>query len=391
MSGDGGVGARAPRALRVVQVGFHVDPQGRDAEALLGAWPTLPGVAAGAARAGVEVTVVQAAARRQTLERDGVVYHFVDDARARPLRLPGGVRLPRRPARLLERVASLAPDVVHVQGLHYPLAARQLARALPGVPLLVQDHASRAPAGWRRVAWRWGHAPIAGVAFTAREQAAPFFEARAIPAGLPVFEVIEGSTAFTPGDQDAARRETGLFGDPCLLWTGQLDANKDPLATLDAFELAAPRLRDARLWCCFARAPLLDAVRARIASSPVLRDRVTLLGRRPHGEMESLFRAADFFVQTSHREGSGYSIVEALACGTPPLVTDVPAARRVVGDAGSRTPVGDARALAEAMVEWAGRERACTRAAARAWFERALTFDAIGRELRAAYEALAAR
>jgi glycosyltransferase involved in cell wall biosynthesis len=113
-----------------------------------------------------------------------------------------------------------------------------------------------------------------------------------------------------------------------------------------------------------------------------------LLGGRPHHELELRFRAADFFVQASHREGSGYSVIEALACGTTPLVTDIPAVRKIVGDVGSLTPVDDAPALTEAMVAWAARDRASLRRAARARFESALTFDVLGKELRAAYATL---
>ena len=381
------------RTIRSVQVSLYTDPEGRDAEALLGAWPTLPGVAAGVARAGVGVTIVQAATRRQTVARDGVAFHFVDGPGPVARRLPGGVPLPRRPVRILNCVASLAPDIVHIHGLQYPLAIRQLIRAVGGVPVLVQDHGVQLPRGWRRHAWQWALRDLAGVAFVAREQTRPFFEARVFRADLPVFEVMEGSSPFTPGDQAAARAETGIGGDPCLLWTGHLNRNKDPFTALEAFRLAAPRLPDARLWCCFGEAPLLDAVRSRIAEDHVLRPRVTLLGKHPHADMEKLFRAADFLVQMSHAEASGYSLIEALSCGTTPLVTDIPSFRRICGDgrAGSLTPVGDPWAMADAMVAYAGRDRTALRRVARAHFEEALSFDAIGRQLRGAYEALLGR
>jgi glycosyltransferase involved in cell wall biosynthesis len=157
---------------------------------------------------------------------------------------------------------------------------------------------------------------------------------------------------------------------------------------LAAFGRAAPALPDARLWCCYQRAPLLGAVRRAIADSPALRGRVTLLGARPHAEMQDLFRAADFHVQASHHEGSGYSVIEAMACGTPPLVTDLPSFRRIVDGAGSLTPVGDGLALAASMVAWADRDPLARRRAARARFDEALSYTTIGRELRAAYEAL---
>src|SRR5207237_3857990 len=102
--------------------------------------------------------------------------------------------------------------------------------------------------------------------------------------------------------------------------------------------------------------PLLETVRERIASSPILRERVTLLGAWPRERMEMLFRAADLFLQTSHREASGRSLIEAMACGAAPAVTDIPAWRRIVGHAGSLTPVGDASSLADAIVAWANRD-----------------------------------
>ena len=378
------------RRIRVVQVTLVADPQGRDAETLLRIWPTGPAVAAGVAGGGVEPTIVYAATRRQTLQRDGVTFHFIDDTRAAPLRLAGGIRIPRRPQRLFEFVASLGPDVVHVHGFQYPVAIWQLVRSLPGIPVLIQDHASPVPEGWRRLLWRAACRRVAGVAFTAREQAAPFFAVGVFRPGLPVFEVLEGSSPFTPGDRDVARREAGIHGDPCFLWTAHIDANKDPLTVLTAFRQAAPRLPDARLWCCFGTAPLLDAVHRFLEQDPILRQRVTLLGPRPHDAMESLFRAADFLVQASHHEGSGFSVIEALSCGTTPLVTDIPSFRRILDDgrAGSLTPVGDAVAMAEAMVAWSQRDRPALRRAARAHFEQALTYNVIGRQLRTAYRAL---
>jgi glycosyltransferase involved in cell wall biosynthesis len=371
--------------MRVTHTSFHQDPDHRQPYALLDAWPTLLGVASAVVRAGVETSIVQGSAHDAIIRRDGVQAEFVSTQRSDGSMGTGLVRAPRR---LLEAVKRTKPDVVHVNGLQYPLAIRDLIAAVPGIPVIVQDHASYPPRGWRRHVWRLALRRVAGVAFTVREQAAAFVAAGALGAATPTFTVLEGSSTFTNGDQDIARAACGLHGDPCVLWTGHLDANKDPLTILSAFERATPRLDDARLWCCFGTAPLLDAVQQRIERSPALRERVTLLGRQPHATMETLFRAADFFVQGSHREGCSYSSIEALACGTPPLVTDLPSSRRIVGDAGSLTPVGDADALADAIVNWARRDRASGRRAARARFERELSFDVIGRDLRGMYERL---
>ncbi len=376
--------------LRVVQVGFDSDDQGREPLALLEAWPTLPAVATACARAGVRVDVVQGADRDELIERDGVMFHFVRAPQLTPRRI-AGIPFPRKPHRIIRRVQSLAPDVVHVNGLNHPMAARQLMGAVRGTPMLIQDHGTVEPRGWRRAAWRWAYGELDAVAFTAREQARPFIDAGVLRPRLDVFEIVENSSTFTPGDHETSRTAAGMSGDPCMLWTGRLDDNKDPLTVLAAFELLVSEFPGARLYCCYGAAPLLEAVEVRIAQSPLLRERVALLGARPRAEMELRFRAADFFVQASHREGSGYSLIEALACGATPLVTDIPPSRRMLANAGSLTPIGDSRALGAAMIGWARRDRARLRAAARARFEQALTYDVIGRDLRAGYEQLAAQ
>ena len=205
-----------------------------------------------------------------------------------------------------------------------------------------------------------------------------------------MFEVIEGSTSFTPGDQAKARAKCGLFGDPCLLWVGRLDENKDPLTVLDAVDRVIPELPDVRLWCLYSSAPLLDAVRKRLDASPRLSERVRLLGEVPHYEMEDFYRAADLFVLASHREGSGFALLEALACGTTPLVTEIPSFGKITGggEVGELFRLGDVPGLAERIVSWSQRVRPRLREQVRRHFESRLSYDAIARQLLDAYKTL---
>ena len=384
-------GVEVSRRLRVVQVTFDVDAKRRAPEGLLADRDTLVETAIALEQSGVEAYVIAAAHEDWSTERNGVHFEFLNDQGALPVDLGAGVHVPRRPKRIIRRVAALAPDVVHVHGLHHPLAVRQLAAAIAPVPVLAQDHGNIPPVGWRRQAHRWAYRSLRGAAFTSREQASAFVEARTLSATLPIFEVLGGSSRFTPGSQTQARSVTGMHGDPCVLWTGRLDPNKDPLTMLSAFEQAAGDLPDARLWCCYGSAPLLEQVRSRVDQSPILRSRVTLLGTQPRAAMETFFRAADFYLQTSWREASGFSLIESMACGVTPIVTDIPASRRIVGSVGSLTPCGDATAMSRALVEWARRDRLSQRQHVRSEFETRLTFDAVARELRSAYDSVISR
>jgi glycosyltransferase involved in cell wall biosynthesis len=374
--------------VRAIHLSAWRDPHGRHGAELLEAWPTLTQVAAAAAGAGVDVEVVQAGWRDEVLEQAGVRVHFVAE--------PGARLLPRRlsvvaPVRLMARVRALRPDVIHFQGLSFPVAARMAASL--GVPVLVQDHGNQVPPPSRLALYRWGFRRAAGVAFTGAELARPFVAAGVLRRETPVFEVLESSTWFTPGDPRAARAAAGIHGDPCLVWVGRMTEDKDPFTVLDAVERAAPVLADARLWMACGDAPILPAVRARIDASPVLRERVRLLGRVPHARVQELLRGADLFLSASRREGSGYALLEALASGAVPLVTDIPAHRRITrgGAVGGLFPLGDAAALAALLAEHAARPRDAERARAREHFDRHLSFAVVGRELADAYARLAGR
>ena len=366
----------------MVQVSAVRDPRLRTGEEMLAAWGALEMTARAAADAGFDTVVVQAAWRDEELVRDGVRYRFV--------REPAGRVVRRLRPRLAGAVRELRPAVVHLQGLGFPHARRLCGM---GAAVVVQDHSDPVPAGWRRVARRHALRRIDGALFTAAGMARPFFDAGVLRPGLPVFEVMEATSTFTPGDVDEARRRTGIGGDPCVLWLGHLDANKDPLTILDAVSLALRALPGLRLWMCFGAAPLEPQVRARLAAEPALARQVRLLGRVPHAEVEHLCRAADFLVQGSGRESTGYTVLEALACGATPLVTDIPALRWITGGGavGGLFRRGDAAGLAKLLVSFAARPRAELRRAARAHFERHLSPAALSRDLAVAYEAAAGR
>jgi glycosyltransferase involved in cell wall biosynthesis len=362
------------RASRhVVQVGFFVDPRKREPAQLLEDWPTLVDVAESAQQGGSRVTVAQACRRPDILSRNGIRYHFFASDADAP-----------------ELIRSLAPDVIHVHGLHFPREILRLAAHVPHVPILLQDHANRLPRPWRRALYRRAFAAAAGVAFCARPQSRPFEAARLIGERTSIHVIAESSSRFNPGPRDEARARTGLEGDPCVLWVGHLSANKDPLTVLEGVSLAAERLPGLTLWCCFGAAPLAAAVTRRIERDARLRNRVHLLGRRPHQEIESLMRAADIYVSGSHREGSGYALIEALACGLPPLVTDIPSFRALTDDGavGRLWRAGNAQSMAGALLSLAAESGPARREEVRAHFQRELSFAALGRRLGETYRCL---
>ncbi len=77
------------------------------------------------------------------------------------------------------------------------------------------------------------------------------------------------------------------------------------------------------------------------------------LGRVPHIQMPDLLAQGDIYVSTSLSDGTSVSLLEALAAGLFPVVTDIPSNREWVidGESGFLVPVGNERKLADRIIE----------------------------------------
>ncbi|MBE1161891.1 glycosyltransferase family 4 protein [Dyella acidiphila] len=343
-------------------------------------WPSLADIPEAIASAGTRVSFIQAAAHDERLTRAGIDYRFID---------VGGIKaVADRGLRFAQELAQLKPDLLHVHGLGFAEDAFAIAHYLPQLPMLIQDHADRPPRWWRRLQWRRWYAAAAGVAFTSAELAQPFTAAGLFARHTQRFAIPESSSRFMPGSRAQARTKTGLHGDPCVLWVGHLNPGKDPLCVLEGIAQAAEQLPGLQLWCAFGNASLLGEVQQRVAQDPRLHGRVHLLGKQPHAKIEWLMQAADIYVSGSHAESCGYALLEALACGTVPVVTDIPSFRALTGDGriGVLWPRGDAAALAGALIEMASQRP--TRTEVRLHFDNELSFAAVGRQWAAAYAQL---
>lgn len=75
-------------------------------------------------------------------------------------------------------------------------------------------------------------------------------------------------------------------------------------------------------------------------------------GQVKYTDLPRFYRQADLYVSASHSDGASISLLEAMACGTPVLVSDIPGNREWVseGQQGWLFPDGDVEALANALV-----------------------------------------
>jgi teichuronic acid biosynthesis glycosyltransferase TuaC len=116
-----------------------------------------------------------------------------------------------------------------------------------------------------------------------------------------------------------------------------------------AFVIEAMRdIPNARLAIIGAGGDLLSL--QQLASDLGVADRIHFLGSLPHGDIARHVQAADVCVLPSESEGIANAWIEALACGTPLVITDAGGAREVMTSAGAgRIIARNADAIAVAV------------------------------------------
>jgi glycosyltransferase involved in cell wall biosynthesis len=128
---------------------------------------------------------------------------------------------------------------------------------------------------------------------------------------------------FRPMDRAAVRAALGVDG-PTLISVGHLIPRKGH----DRIVAALPDLPGFRL-LIVGEGGERAALEQRAASLGVA-DRVRLVGAVPHADLPRYYSAADALVLASSREGWANVLLEAMACGTPVLASNIPGNPEVV-------------------------------------------------------------
>lgn len=243
-----------------------------------------------------------------------------------------------------------ALDVIDAQFFHPDgAAAHRLADAL-SLPFSIKARGSDI-AAWARRADTGPAIRAAADAADGLLSVSAALKTEMVELGLPGDKIRVHYTGvdakrFRPLDRAAARVEWGLPADaPVLLTVGALIPIKRQALVIEAM---AHLPADTQYLLAGAGA---DAERLQaLAAARGVSDRVRLLGAVPQPRLASLYNAADAMVLMSEREGLANAWVEALACGTPLVLSDIPPAHEVVdgADAG-RIAAADPQALAEAI------------------------------------------
>ncbi len=142
------------------------------------------------------------------------------------------------------------------------------------------------------------------------------------------------------GDESQERQilERYSISFPYILYAGTIRSRKNIPRLIEAFAVVRselerhPRYKDLRLVIIGDELSKNPAVRHAVAQSRVA-PMVRFLGFVPTDTLRVFYRSAELFAFPSLYEGFGLAPLEAMACGTPVVASDVPSLVEAVGEA----------------------------------------------------------
>ena len=155
--------------------------------------------------------------------------------------------------------------------------------------------------------------------------------------------------------KDDVKKGYGILG-KYILFLGTLEPRKNLSRVLDAFARFKRDYKnnfDYQLVVAGKRGWLMEEYFQQ-AKDLGIEDEVVFTGYVGGDELKPLYTNAEFFVMPSLYEGFGQTIVEAMACGAPCLVSKVSSIPEIAGEAAYFVDPHDTDGIAKGMAELAG-------------------------------------
>ncbi len=144
------------------------------------------------------------------------------------------------------------------------------------------------------------------------------------------------------------RKKHGL-PDCYILFVGVIEPRKNLVTLLRAFDQARGKGLKENLVLAGRPGWGMD-LNSLLMETPEIRDAVHVLGFVEDAEMPALYAGASVFAYPSLYEGFGLPVLEAMAAGTPVIVSDDAALVELAGEAGFVLPARDAEAWGDCLL-----------------------------------------
>ncbi|MES2761917.1 MAG: glycosyltransferase family 4 protein [Bacteroidota bacterium] len=208
-------------------------------------------------------------------------------------------------------------EYVIIHGLDYFLEAAYIKWA-SGAKIILQHHAEKTYLRKKAILMPLADHWVDGYLFNGKEIAQPFLQKKCISSVNKVYEVVEGSSNF----QLLSDNKTETIKK--LVFIGRLNENKNLITLLKAITILKTKRSDVHLYVYYTSNEQEPELKMYCKKNQI-NHMVTFKGSVSQNEIETILNQSHVFVSCSLYEGSGYSLIEALACGTFPIVSHIPA------------------------------------------------------------------
>ena len=300
-------------------------------------------------------------------------------------------------------------DIIHVHGLYrFPPSYAGWLAGRRNIPYLIRPHGGLDPylhqqssVSIRAKRWYEQHIDLpnlnraAAIQFSSPQEAerAAFLKLKAPPVFVPNgldwddYHQLAEAGAFRAGFDIPASA-------PLLLFVGRISFVKGLDLLIPAFAALLKHIDNAMLAIVGPDNEGLQSKLQQQCREAGVSDQVIFTGHLAPAQVRQAYRDADLFVLPSHSENFGMTVIEAMACECPVLISDRVNICDAVRDASAGRVVGlDITELGNAMVDLLT-ERASTQkmaATGREFVRQHYSWDSISGQLTSAYEQLLAQ
>jgi len=241
----------------------------------------------------------------------------------------GWHELPRVRKELGAVLDRIGPELVHAGPVQGPAFLTALARFRPLVTMSWgSDLLWKARRGFGR--WKARHTLARSDALVCDSEAV---RERALQLGMPAGRIVKFPWGvdlehFSPGPSRELRRELGWENEFVVLSTRAWEPLMGIEVLIEGFVRAAAGCPELRL-LLLGSGSLGTEIQNRVSLGGA-EHQVHFAGQVEFARLPEMYRTADLFVSASHSDGSSVSLLEAMSCGLPALVSDIPGNREWV-------------------------------------------------------------
>jgi glycosyltransferase involved in cell wall biosynthesis len=271
-----------------------------------------------------------------------------------------------------------------IHGFDYFIYAAVL-KLITGRRVIIQHHAEKMYLRKKAILLPLCDRLMDGYFFNGLGSARPFYDRKQITK-RKIFEVTEGTCDFVFADRSVVNTIRKI------VFIGRLNTNKNLETVLKALSIVVEYRQDFSLEVYYMDGEQENELK-RFVKLNNLSDFVLFKGFIPNLEINKALNDADIFISASFYEGSGYALIEAMACGCYPVVSRIPSYQYLLDGLEEKQlfDPNNTEELSQSLLDAMGRHFDTTiRLSIRKQFEQRASAEAIARQIEVAINNLPA-